>query len=419
MNISIFGLGYVGSVTAACLSEIGHQVVGVDILPQKVINLQNGIPPVKEPQLEELLKKNITAGNLSFSMNVAEAIKNSECAIIAVGTPSDEAGNVNLIAVERCIESIAGVLKLNNRKEFSIVIRSTVPPGTTIRMEKLAKSTLAETCRLTFCMNPEFLREGVAVKDFFEPSLIVFGSDAREAKEKFENIYEGIAAQTEWLDTKTAELVKYTNNAFHALKVAFANEIGRIAAAYETDGKAVMELLCADNKLNISAKYLRPGFAFGGSCLPKDLRGLKSVATNKAVNTPLVEAVIASNDEHINSVLNEVKAKNFKKVAILGIVFKTGTDDVRESASLRLVQLLLNTGIEVMMYDANLKKENLMGTNRQYIEAIVPNWSKYYTESIDDFFQFSDLIVVPNEEVLYKKWLTSYTNNDKVIMKLY
>ncbi|MEM9889012.1 MAG: nucleotide sugar dehydrogenase [Bacteroidota bacterium] len=419
MNISIFGLGYVGSVTAACLSEIGHRVIGVDILPQKVINLQNGIPPVKEPQLEELLEKNITAGNLSFSMNVADAIRNSECAIIAVGTPSDEAGNVNLIAVERCIESIAGVLKLDNRKEFSIIIRSTVPPGTTIRMEKLAKNTLGEACKLTFCMNPEFLREGVAVKDFFEPSLIVFGSDASEAKEKFENVYEGIVAQAEWLDTKTAELVKYTNNAFHALKVAFANEIGRIAKAYETDGKAVMELLCADTKLNISTKYLRPGFAFGGSCLPKDLRGLKSVATAKAVRVPLVRAITESNDEHIYSVLNEVIAKNVNRVAILGIVFKTGTDDVRESASLRLVQLLLDHGIEIKMYDHNLEKEALMGTNRRYIEEIVPNWDNYYTESIEDLFEFSSLIVVSNKEKIYEDWLVEKAQRGKVIMKLY
>ncbi|MEM8907981.1 MAG: nucleotide sugar dehydrogenase, partial [Bacteroidota bacterium] len=336
MKISIFGLGYVGSVSAACLAEIGHEVLGVDIMPQKVNPLKEGIPPVKEPRLDELLRKNLDAGRLQFTMDSMKASRNSDCAMIAVGTPSDASGAVNLTALERCVESIASSLLESDKTSFTIIIRSTVPPGTTQRMTTLTQRILQGKCRIHFSMNPEFLREGSAVEDFFHPALIIFGLEEESLKTQLQQIYLNIDAPHVWVDTATAELVKYTNNAFHALKVGFANEIARLAEAYGSDGNKIMELLCADTKLNISAKYLRPGFAFGGSCLPKDLRGINSIAQKRSVDTPLLRSIIPSNDAHLEQCKNQVLAVAKDKVAVLGITFKTGTDDVRESAGLRL-----------------------------------------------------------------------------------
>ncbi|MEL7221131.1 MAG: nucleotide sugar dehydrogenase, partial [Bacteroidota bacterium] len=298
MHISVFGLGYVGSVSAVCLAELGHQITGIDLVEQKVESLKAGQAPLKEPQLDELLQKNLQTGRLRFTHDSELATLSADCAMICVGTPSDEQGNVNLRAVERCTISIAEILAQSDKKEYTIVIRSTVPPQTTIRMEAIANEILAKAnsdCQLYFSMNPEFTREGAAVHDFLFPAIIVFGHDQAAARPHLKHIYQGIEAETMWVSTKEAEMVKYTNNAFHALKVAFANEISRIADSHGIDGQAIMNILCADKKLNISTKYLRPGFAFGGSCLPKDLRGISGIAQQKAVDIPMLRSILASN----------------------------------------------------------------------------------------------------------------------------
>ncbi|MEM6697669.1 MAG: nucleotide sugar dehydrogenase, partial [Bacteroidota bacterium] len=365
MRISIFGLGYVGSVSAVGLAELGHEVIGVDIVPEKVEELQAGKAPLKEPQLDELLAKNIKTGRLQFSTDARESILQSDCAMITVGTPSDENGNINLNMVERCVENIAEELKKSTKEEFLIIIRSTIPPETTSKMQSLAQHILDGACQVTFSMNPEFTREGAAVEDFFKPAIIVFGIEEDTAKKQLSEVYEGIDAPTIWVSTKTAELVKYANNAFHAMKVAFANEIGRISAAYNVDGGAVMDILCADKKLNISAKYLKPGFAFGGSCLPKDLRGINSIASKQDVEIPLLQSISKSNDRHIDYFVNDLLRKNLGRIGILGMTFKTKTDDLRESPSLRLIKQLLEKEVTIKMTDTNLTPKYLMGRNKQ------------------------------------------------------
>ncbi|RME94262.1 MAG: UDP-glucose/GDP-mannose dehydrogenase family protein, partial [Bacteroidetes bacterium] len=286
MRISVFGLGYVGSVTAAGLTHLGHEVVGVDVVPEKLQSLQAGVAPVKEPQLDELLGRALREGRLRFTASDQEAVLASDCAMVCVGTPSTAEGEVALGAVRRCVRRIAKILAKSDKADYCIVIRSTVPPGTTQQMAALVQAELAaqsSACRLTFCMHPEFTREGVAVHDFLHPALIVFGEDEADGIPILRSIYPDMDVPVMMVDTRTAELIKYTNNAFHALKVAFANEIGRIAEAYGVDSHRVMDILCADTKLNISSKYLRPGFAFGGSCLPKDLRGITSIAQQQKV----------------------------------------------------------------------------------------------------------------------------------------
>jgi len=418
MRISIFGLGYVGSVSAVGLAELGHEVIGVDIVSQKVAELEEGRAPLKEPQLDELLVKNLKTGRLRFSTDSEDAILQSDCAMITVGTPSDESGNINLNMVERCVENISRVLSESSKKQFLIVIRSTIPPETTARMQKLSESILNNKCKVTFSMNPEFTREGAAVKDFFNPAIIVFGIDEEAAKNQLSKIYQGIEGSTIWVSTKTAELVKYTNNAFHALKVTFANEIGRLAKAYDIDGQAVMEILCADKKLNISSKYMRPGFAFGGSCLPKDLRGINAIASKQEVNTPLLRSITESNDRHIDYFVNDLLQQNLNRVGILGMTFKTKTDDLRESPSLRLANQLLRKGVKIKMTDTNLTPKYLMGRNKQYIDGLLPNWQAHFTDNPKTIFEFSNIIIASTNERIHEDWIKKYANKHKII-KLY
>lgn len=418
MRISIFGLGYVGSVSAVGLAELGHEIIGVDIVPEKVEELQAGRAPLKEPQLDELLAKNLQTGRLRFSTNVQEAVRQSDCAMITVGTPSDENGNINLNMVERCIENIAKELKKSSKKEFLIVIRSTIPPETTANMQNLTQRILNEDCKVAFSMNPEFTREGAAVEDFFKPAIIVFGIEEETAKSQLSKVYEGIDAPTIWVSTKTAELIKYANNAFHAMKVAFANEIGRISAAYNIDGEVVMDIICKDKKLNISSKYLRPGFAFGGSCLPKDLRGINAIASRQEVEIPLLQSISKSNDQHIDYFVNDLLQQNFDRIGILGMTFKTKTDDLRESPSLRLIKQLLGKGVKIKMTDINLTPKYLMGRNKQYIDKLLPKWQEYFTSDPKTVFDFSETIVVATNEKIHQDWINKYSNGHKII-KLY
>ena len=401
MKVSVFGLGYVGSVTAVCLAELGHDVIGVDIHAPKVDAMQHGRPPVQESQLQPLLEKHLEAGRLHVTMDSAYAVKSTTCSVVAVGTPSSQDGSVDLSAVERCVESIALALgDAADKPEHTIIIRSTVPPGTANRMLDLAARLSDRTVGESILggMNPEFLREGVAVEDFFAPSVIVLGADDEASLAVMRGLYEGVEAERVALPTRTAEMVKYTNNAFHALKIAFANEIGRVAEACGVDGDLVMDVLCRDDKLNISAKYLRPGFAYGGSCLPKDLRGINHLATQHAVEAPLLRAVPESNDRHIDRAVDRVLAQKPKQVGVLGITFKPGTDDVRESAALHLVQRLRARGVDVRMFDTNVDRKHLLGANRRYIEAILPEWQDVTVESAEALFSFADVLVLTSGE---------------------
>jgi GDP-mannose 6-dehydrogenase len=420
MKISVFGLGYVGSVSAVCLADLGHRVYGVDIVPQKVTTLNEGIPPIHEPQLETLLQKNLNSSRLTFTLNTLEAIQKSDCALIAVGTPSNEQGKVNLVAVERCVESIAGVLADDStgKDEFLIIIRSTVPPGTVKKLKTLAQNIVGEKCKIHFCMNPEFLREGSAVNDFFNPALIVFGVENTEIQSQLNELYAGINAPVKWVDMKAAELLKYTNNVFHALKISFANEIGRVAEAYGVDGKQIMELVCADTKLNISEKYLLPGFAFGGSCLPKDLRGFTGLAAKKSIDIPVIQSIIPSNDAQIDQYAQQILESNSNKVSFLGITFKSGTDDVRESPTLRLIREVIVQNINVKILDVNIHPRKVMGANRRYFDEILPDWQDYYASSVEQLFQYSDTIVLTNNEPAHEAWVKQF-GSKKHILRLF
>ncbi|MEO0779154.1 MAG: nucleotide sugar dehydrogenase [Bacteroidota bacterium] len=424
MRISVFGLGYVGSVSAVCLSELGHEVYGVDIIESKVEGLKQGLAPVKEPQLEPLLRKNLDSGRLQFRTDSEEVIAHSDVAMITVGTPNYPDGGINLTAVERCIQSIAEILAAQERESFLFIIRSTVPPGTTQRMQALAERVIAERatrpdfhCRLAFSMNPEFTREGAAVHDFFHPATIVFGLDEPAIQPRLAEVYRGIEAKEFWVPTPSAELIKYTNNAFHALKVAFANEIGRISDHYDVDGKAVMEILCADEKLNISTKYLIPGFAFGGSCLPKDLRGIHAIAEAKGVKTPLLDSVLPSNVDHIRHLQQRILADQPQRIGVLGIAFKADTDDVRESPGLKLICSLVRAGLDVKMMDVNLTPRFMMGRNKKYIDDLLPNWQTHFLEDEQAFFEQVDTVVITTTESIYQEWVAQY-GADKTVHDL-
>lgn len=415
MNIAVFGLGYVGSVTTVGLAELGHQVVGVDIHAPKVDAMRRGEPPVHEPGLLPLLQKNLKQGRLQVTSDPIEAVKKSEMALVAVGTPSRSDGSANLEAVQRCIESIALVLRESDTDQpYTIIIRSTVPPGTTERLMALAAELSGRTLgdRLLGGMNPEFLREGSAIEDFFEPNLVVLGVDDAESGRSIEGLYASIKARKVTVSTRTAELAKYTNNAFHAMKISFANEVGRLAQSLDIDGQEVMRILCMDDKLNISTKYLRPGFAYGGSCLPKDLRALGALAQRAEVEIPLLEGVTKSNDSHIKAALHTILAERPRSVGILGVAFKPGTDDVRESPALRLAHDLCEHGVRVKMYDAHIKQSALLGSNRRYIDELLPGWQKHLVYSFEALTDEVDLIAVVNMESAYEEKLGAYQERE-------
>jgi GDP-mannose 6-dehydrogenase len=405
MKVSVFGLGYVGAVTAACLAEIGHHVIGVDIHTPKIDAIQQGQAPVDEPGLDDLLERHQREGRLEVMTDGAEAVQSTECSLIAVGTPTREETGVDLSALERCIESIATALTHKDEsREHAIFVRSTVPPGTTQRLLGMAADLsgrkLGET--LHGGMNPEFLRESSAIDDFFDPTVVVLGADHERSHDILRSLYEGVEAKYVEVPTPVAEIIKYTNNAFHALKIAFANEVGRLAASYDIDGTEVMDVLCMDDNLNISAKYLRPGFAYGGSCLPKDLRALNHFADQQDVHNPVLDAVPASNDEHIRFAGRKIMARDPERVGILGISFKSGTDDVRESPALHLARFLSDRGVEVRMYDAGIGVKDLLGSNRRYIEAIVPEWKELVVSSADELVAFADVVVATNDDASYQ-----------------
>jgi GDP-mannose 6-dehydrogenase len=404
MHISVFGLGYVGSVTAACLAELGHTVIGVDIHAPKVKALRAGRPPVNEPQLDALVQRHVASGRLRVTMDTAEAVAASTCSLVTVGTPSGDDGRADLSAVERCVESIAAALEDRpDAPPHAVVVRSTVPPGTTRRllrwMARRTGRTLGQT--LLGGMNPEFLREGVAISDFFAPSVVVCGADDPASHDVLRRLYDGIDASYVAAATAEAEMVKYANNAFHALKIAFANEVGRLADAFEVDGARVMDVLCLDEKLNISPHYLRPGFAYGGSCLPKDLRSIRYMAREHTVDLPLLASVGPSNDAHIDRAAAQILAHAPERVGLLGMAFKPGTDDLRESPSLHLVRRLRAEGIDVRMYDRHVRTGDLLGANRRYLEDLVPAWDGLVVESAEAAIAFGDVVVVTNNEPAY------------------
>ncbi len=405
MNISVLGLGYVGVVLAACLADNDHRVIGVDVNPTKVDIIKQGRSPIIEKGLNELVLKGLNSGNLDASTHTQQAVLDSDLSFVCVGTPSNGNGNIDLTYVKRVCEQI-GIALAKKPGYHVVVMRSTMLPGST---EDLVIPTLeaasAKKAGVDFgvCFNPEFLREGSSIEDFYNPPFTIIGAQDEKAARVLNSVYSMLTAPSFQIQIKEAEMVKYVNNAFHALKVAFANEIGSICKQQDIDSHTVMDIFCQDTKLNLSPYYLKPGFAFGGSCLPKDLRALLYHSNRLDVKTPVLDSILPSNDIQINRATQIIKQLGYKSVGILGFSFKDGTDDLRESPMVELIEYLIGKGYQVQVYDRNVSLANLHGANRAYIEKGIPHISSLMTDSMDEVLESSQVIVIGNKSAEFKE----------------
>lgn len=370
MRVSVFGLGYVGCVTAACLARLGHHVIGVDVQALKVKAIQQGRAPLLEPNLDEIISETVRAGRLRATLDAREAIAQSDLALVCVGTPGMANGAVNSEYVERVVRELGEVLR-EQARPFTLVLRSTCLPGTADRLRAQLRAQAGR--EVPFAVNPEFMREGSAVRDFFAPPFVVIGAQEDATEQLLRNLYVGVEAQVIVTNIPTAEAVKYASNAFHAVKVVFANEIGRWCASQGVDSRAVMDIFTADHTLNLSGKYLTPGFAFGGSCLGKDLSALLYQARHNDVELPLLSGVLPSNQVHIQRGLDLILATRKTRIGILGLAFKAETDDVRSSPMVLLVEQLLGKGFELKIHDPQLSLADMVGANRAYLEQHIPH----------------------------------------------
>jgi GDP-mannose 6-dehydrogenase len=410
MNIAVFGLGYVGCVSAACLARDGHRVIGVDVNPVKVKCIQQGTSPIIEPGLEVLIQTSVAAGLLQATGDVACAIDHAEVAMICVGTPSQDDGGLELKYVERVCKDIGRALA-DKEVYITIVVRSTILPGTAL--ERLLPILEAESGKkagrdLGFCVNPEFLREGSAIADFDHPPYTIIGQLDAQSGERVAQLYAHLDAPLYRVPLGVAEMVKYTSNAFHALKVVFANEIGNVCQSYSIDSHQVMNIFAQDTKLNLSPAYLKPGFAFGGSCLGKDLRALLYAARQHNVRVPVLESVLPSNSLQIQKVARILLRAGRWKVGIIGLSFKPGTDDLRESPAVELAEQLIGKGFKLYIYDREVTLGCLYGSNRAFIDQIIPHIGSLMRPSLEEAVSAAEIVVVTKrlsgdeEETLFR-----------------
>jgi GDP-mannose 6-dehydrogenase len=397
-RVAVFGMGYVGCVTAGCLSQDGHSVIGVDVDPAKVKEIKSGQSPISEPGLSEIVATQVAAGRLTATDNLTEAVDRSDVALIAVGTPSAADGSVALAGVEAVVRSIGQALKAAP-KPYCVVIRSTLLPG--ILEEKLVPVLKAEVGQLATQVgiynNPEFLRESSAVKDYYNPPYILVGTVNDADPAPIFDLYKKVDAEHLVTDTRTASLVKYACNAYHAVKISFANEIGTLAQALGADGHQVMNLVCKDRKLNVSAAYMRPGFAFGGSCLPKDLRAMTRFAEQQALPVKMLASVLPSNESHLKRSLKMIRDARCRKVGIIGLSFKANTDDLRESPMVDLAEALVGWGIEIKIYDPNVTLARLRGRNLSYIDMHLPHLAQLLSTDLGAVLSHAELLVLTND----------------------
>ncbi|WP_295403065.1 UDP-glucose/GDP-mannose dehydrogenase family protein [uncultured Thiocystis sp.] len=407
MKVSIFGLGYVGAVSAACLAKEGHEVVGVDPNRTKVRLIQQGVSPIIEEGVGDMIADAIAKGTLTATESVQDAIAISDLSLICVGTPSQINGSLDLRYVRHVCEQIGEALRDQDR--FHVVVaRSTMLPGS---MRNVVIPVLEECSGkragvdFGVCNNPEFLREGSAVWDFYNPPKTVIGETDDRSGEILASLYAGLDAPLIRTEVETAEMVKYTDNVWHALKVGFANEIGSICKASGLDGRQVMDIFCQDTKLNLSPYYMKPGFAFGGSCLPKDVRALTYKARECDVAVPILDAIMPSNELQVRRALDMVIAAGHKKISILGFAFKAGTDDLRESPVVELIERLLGKGFDLKVYDRNVNIASLVGANRDYILNHIPHISKLMVDSIEEALAHAETVVIGNPSKEFKGML--------------
>ena len=396
MKIAIFGLGYVGSVSAGCLAAAGHDVVGVDVEPQKLELLRSGKSPVTEPGLDELLATGVATRKLTVTSDTAQAVRQSDLSLICVGTPSRRNGSLDSTYLERVIEQIGQALA-GSTTYHVVAVRSTLLPGvlesTLIPLlERASGRTVGDD--IGVCVNPEFLREGSAIKDFKNPPFTVLGETDARAGDVLLRVYEHLTAPVYRLRPDEASMVKYASNAYHALKVAFANELGALCQPLGIDGRRVMTVFCEDRDLNISTRYLKPGFGFGGSCLPKDLRALNYVAKDLDVSTPLLGSVINSNTAHIARVVDAILESGKRNVALLGLSFKNGSDDLRESPFVTLAEALIGKGLKLRVCDPDVAVGQLVGRNRAYIDERLPHVSQLMDADWEAVAANSDVVVI-------------------------
>ena len=368
-RVAVFGLGYVGCVSAACLAHLGHRVTGVDKDDFKVRAILEGRAPFYEPGLDELVRSGVEAGRLSATMSAANAVQESGIVLVCVGTPSEKNGNLDLAQLRRVTAEIAGAAA-GRREPLVVAIRSTVFPGV---CEAEVAPAFQGNPAVSVVSHPEFLREGSAVKDFLDPALIVAGGGDPAACQRVLNLYAGLPGSVCRVGLRTAEMIKYACNAFHAVKIAFANEIGTVSAALGVSGAEVMQTLCRDTRLNISPAYLAPGFAFGGSCLPKDLRALVHRSARLDLRLPLIENILPSNQRHLERSLSAALDLGLCRLGVFGLAFKGNTDDLRESPSVALIEQLIGKGREVRIYDPHVRLESIYGANRAYILTVIPH----------------------------------------------
>lgn len=397
-GVSVFGLGYVGCVTAACLADRGFNVVGVDVASSKVDLMNSGQATIVEEGIAELVHAGHVAGRLRATTSVADAVEASDISLVCVGTPSQPNGNLNLSYVERVCAQIGEALCLKATRH-TVVIRSTVFPGTTASLarpalEKASGKRAGQDFGLS--MNPEFLREGTSIRDFNAPPFTVIGADDEETGRAVAALYDGIDAPLHVVATGVAEMLKYACNAYHGLKVGFANEIGNICKALGVDSHEVMRLFVQDTKLNVSKAYLMPGFAFGGSCLPKDLRAITYRARQLDVATPILSATLESNDAQVTRAFNMVMAAGHRRVGVLGLAFKEGTDDLRESPMVTLVERLIGKGIDVAIYDREVSHAKLIGSNKDFIEREIPHVWTLFKPSVDAVLTHAETVIIGN-----------------------
>ncbi len=419
MQISIFGLGYVGAVSASCLASDGHEVIGVDPNKTKVDLINKGLTPVIEKDIGDMISRSVATNRLRATVNAHEAVMDSEISIICVGTPSQPNGNLDLFYVRRVCEEIGVVLK--EKSGFHVVVaRSTMLPGS---MRNVVIPTLEQSSGkkavidFGVCNNPEFLREGTAVWDYYNPPKVVIGENCPKAGDMLVKLYEKMKGPLIRTDVETAEMVKYADNIWHALKVVFANEIGNVAKALGIDSHKVMEIFCQDSILNLSPYYLKPGFAFGGSCLPKDIRALAYQGRSLDLELPVINAILPSNALQIEKGIKMITEKGNRRIGILGFSFKAGTDDLRESPLVAVIEHLIGKGYELKVYDKNVSLASLTGANRDYILNHIPHISRLMVGTMQEVMEFAETIVIGNGAEEFRS-VTGRLKPDQLVVDL-
>lgn len=419
MKISVFGLGYVGTVSAACLARDGHEVIGVDVNQAKVDSINSGNATVGEPGLAALINIVHGKGRLKAVSDSATAVHQSDISLICVGTPSNNNGSLKLTYIENVCREIGKALAIKD-DYHGVVVRSTVLPKTVHNhvipaLEEASGKIAGEDFGV--CMNPEFLREGSAIADYDQPSLIVIGELDPRSGEMVEDMYENVDAPSVRTSIQTAEMVKYANNAFHALKIVFANEIGNICKTHCVDGQEVMKIFCQDKRLNISDAYLKPGFAFGGSCLPKDLRALMYDAKTNDIECPVLGAVLNSNQKQIEAGIDMIQKTGCKNIGVLGLSFKAQTDDVRESPVVPIIETLLGRGFTISVFDENVVPNQLIGSNRAFLDRELPHIASLMRKTMNEVIDESEVLVVTNGSSAFQE-IATVAREDQIIIDL-